>query len=283
MNINFYSRDPQVNELVLIIITENTNDFFKANLCYYHDYAGLLTYQDVTKKKKIYNWKKFITFNKPIIGQIYEIDKDKKTIRLNLCNIDTTAKWYTYAQTYFSENKLLENCITSFAIKYKQNFDELWTHVVYPISKFKYNEDQDKYLSIESIIEGSYISLWKYMSVHIEKFKSWLSNIEYPDDLVTELYNHIVSKITNTNRSINSTFVLMSCGDIQIIKDILKSIIIDNKLNIIIKYISASTYLIESNTCNSNVEDHTLYIDSLQKIIKDMKINIIINSVGKLI
>ena len=82
MNIPFYeNKIPSVNENVLVIFTEYKSTHIEANLVEYKMLSGMMTYEDATRKKKVYDWKKEIPLNKLIVAKVEEI---LKQIYLNI-------------------------------------------------------------------------------------------------------------------------------------------------------------------------------------------------------
>lgn len=249
---NYYSNnDPEVDELVLVNFTEKLDGFFKAKLLEY-DYQGIIVFQNITKKKKVVSWNKFIQLNKNMVAKIDDVDIDNKIVKLSLIYLKenndnnlSVEQIQKKLMTYFIENKQLENFIKSFCIINNFNFIDIWTNIIYKID-------------IQRKIDNYKKSIWSYINDNIDNLENIINN--------NKIYNLILDyykkKIENVYK-ITTKFAIISTKCLTDLKIIFKSILdtFDNKINL--KYESTPYYILSSMSNDSTQDDHNLFINKL--------------------
>jgi translation initiation factor 2 alpha subunit (eIF-2alpha) len=260
-SINFYkSSDPLLSEPILVKFIEKTDDFFKAILCEYIEYIGILNFQNATKKKKIYKWNKVVKLNKPVIANIINIDTKKKIVELSLIDIPITETNDNNEEKqslvkYFNDNKYLENFIKSFTIQYTYNFTTIWQHLIYHIDDLRQvnNSSKDK-------------SILDYISTNIGELESWVLKSDLNEDTYKKLKNYYDLKFVVEYKRLSTKLSITSLLGVNLIKDIINKIIYKNNSDsqlFRITYISSPYYLLESSSKNTNLEDHCNLINLL--------------------
>ena len=74
MDISIYKNKlPIVDENVLVIFTEYKDTHIEAELVEYDSIEGMMIYEDATRKRKVYDWKKEVPLNKVIVAKVEEI------------------------------------------------------------------------------------------------------------------------------------------------------------------------------------------------------------------
>ena len=112
----FYSvTNPIVGELVLVQFTARTDSFFNAILLEY-PYGAMMSYQDATKKRKIYNWSKVVPINKDMVARVDDIDEKSKIVQISIAHLDeefketlTLIEIQDKLMIPFNENKILDH------------------------------------------------------------------------------------------------------------------------------------------------------------------------------
>ena len=256
----FYSViNPSIGELVLVQFTERTDSFFDAKLLEY-PYRGMMSYQDATKKRKIYNWSKVVPLNKDMVARIDEVDIKAKIVQISISHLDeefeeslTLDEIQNKLMVRFNENKLLENLINSVAIVNQCDKKYIWTKLIYYIDELRqeYNEENDE------------ITLWNYFVLNIDMLEEWCLKC----DINSEIYNSIkdlyMKRFITKNKIVSKIGIISSNGTEnmkKILNDIFKKI--DYKYTL--KYDGTPNYLFETYSEDSNKECHEKFIDDLK-------------------
>uniref|UniRef100_A0A6C0EE31 S1 motif domain-containing protein n=1 Tax=viral metagenome TaxID=1070528 RepID=A0A6C0EE31_9ZZZZ len=269
--INFYSKnDPIIDELVLIHIIEKCDSFFKAKLIEYN-YNGIMNFQDATKKKKVISWNKILQFNKNIVAKVTDIDKNAKIVQLSVTYLHddsltilntvkiSNEKLFSQIQDklmkYFNENKQLEHFIKSFSILNNDkdniiyNYNYIWKNLIH---------------FIDSQRENNKISIWKYFNDNIIFLKDWIEKSNFDDDFYKNFINFYNKKNKESNYKLITKVGLISLVGVTIIKEIINKILNDINFTHTFKYDSTPYYLLESNSEDTNDNDHFNFLEKLK-------------------
>lgn len=252
----FYSViNPIVGEFVLVQFTKRTDSFFDAILLEY-PYRGYMSYQDATKKRKIYNWNKIVPLNKDIVARVDEVDEKAKIVQISIAHLDDKIKEsLTFTQIQekllipFNENKLLDNFIKSVCVINNTDKNKLWIKLIYYIDSQRiiYNDDNDE------------LSLWNYFTKNIHMLDEWckLTNV---NNEICETIKNIYSKRFELKYKYTSKIGIISIDGITNTKEILNNILSKLNYTYTLKYDGTPYYLFESFTNN-----HDEFVDELKK------------------
>lgn len=258
----FYSvNNPTVGELVLVHFIERTDSFFDAILLEY-PYSGMMSYQDATKKRKIYNWSKVVPLNKDIVARVDEVDINANIVQISLAHLDEEFKEtlslsdiQDKLMIQFNENKILDHFINSVSVVNQIDKNHIWINLIYYI-------DNERRIHNENTDEE--ITLWKYFQNNFHMIDDWckLSNID--DQLCASI------KLTYSKRFIHnckyvSKIGIISPNGINITKEILNKILNELTFKYTLNYDSTPYYLFESNSDDSNKTNHENFISELKK------------------
>jgi translation initiation factor 2 alpha subunit (eIF-2alpha) len=258
----FYSViNPNVGEFVLVHFIERTDSFFDAVLLEYQ-YRGMMSYQDATKKRKIYNWSKVVPLNKDMVARVDEVDINANIVQLSLAHLDEEFKEtlslsdiQNKLMVQFNENKILDHFITSVSVVNQIDKNQIWINLIYYI-------DSERRLQNEENDED--ITLWKYFTINFNMIDNWCKSSNL-DNQLCESIKCIYSKRFNNKCKYVSKIGIISPNGINITKDILKKILKDITYKYTFNYDSAPNYLFESNSDDSNKTDHEKIISELKK------------------
>jgi hypothetical protein len=291
----YYNLDPIIGENVLVKFTERNASHIEAELIEY-DYTGIMSYNDATKKKKVYTWNKIIPLNKLMVAKVEDI-YENKTAQISVAyNINTTD-----ILKPFNDNKVLYSTINKICYIYKIDFNDFWKNIVHKIDKKRKDE-----MNNESLLDA-FINNINYVTELInEKYENNIdnlplrnglsaknsdsSNLHLSADINIKINELLISK----NIMYQTRFGLISNESINKTKQVLKNTIekytiieenndtleyeiinktseetsseeiethTDQKIPIKIKYDSAPYYTLESN----NIEEHQKFIINLEK------------------
>jgi hypothetical protein len=235
----YYNEEPIIGENVLVKFTDRNDSHIEGELIEYN-YKGIMSYNDATKKKKVYTWNKVIPLNKLMVAKIEEI-YDNKTAQLSIA-------YSTNILKPFNDNKILYSSIKKICYIYKLDFNDFWKNIIYKIDQKRKEE-----LTNDSLLDA------------------FINNISFINQLIDEKYDNLS---TDINQKINellihkniiyqTKFGLISNDSINKTKLVIQNACNNNKLNI--KYDSAPYYILESN----NMEEHHEFIASLEKECKE--------------
>jgi len=269
-NINicqYYSEaNPIEGEIVLVQFTEKNDTFVKAVLLEYQ-YTGMMNYKDITKKRRVTSWNKYIQLNKNMVARVDEVDIDKKVVQLSLAFLDEGSKDEKNAALVqeklmvpFNENKVMENFIKSICIqnidKKLYDYNSIWTTLIHHIDSLRrlHNDENDENLSI-----------WKYFNENINSIDEWIESSKLDiiiGDTIKFMYH---KKMDDIIHKIISKIGIISLGGIDSTKELLKIVLSNITFNYTIKYETTPYYIFESSSNDSSIELHTKFVEQLEK------------------
>ena len=262
-NCQYYSTEnPVEGELVLVQFTERNDSFIKAILLEY-EYTGMMNYKDVTKKRRVSSWNRFIPLDKNMVARVDDVDTDKKIVQLSLAFLDEGVKDEKNASQLqeklmipFNENKLMENFIKSLCVVNKLDYTMIWTSLVHCIDKHRreYNDDMDENISI-----------WKYFSDNIDTLDSWIEESKLDDTIGTEIKKLFQKKTESVIHKIVSRIGIISLGGVESTKQLLSQVLSNIKFKYTFKYDSTPYYIFESSSEDSTVDEHIELVKQLEK------------------
>ena len=247
-NINFYpNKIPQINENVLVVFNEYKNTHIEATLLEYININGLMIYEDATRKKKIYDWKKEIPLDKIMVAKVEEIYEDNY-IKLSTAYFDHRKdpdELKKELMKPFNDNKILVNIIKKFCYN-KIDFEYFWKDIIYKIIIKRNEEDFN-------------MSLFDY----------FLENLNYIKELILSNNFYSILNINDLDKLVNiknykleTKISLITKNSINDIMNLLNKLYDEiNNFEYNIKYISTPYYTITSNNNCSSEEDHNKIID----------------------
>jgi translation initiation factor 2 alpha subunit (eIF-2alpha) len=258
----FYSViNPTVGEFVLVHFIERTESFFDAILLEY-PYRAMMSYQDATKKKKIYNWLKVVPLNKDMVVRVDEVDIDAKIVQVSLAHLDeefkeslTLNEIQDKLMVQFNENKILDHFINSVSVVNQTDKKNIWNNLIYHIDNERriYNDDIDDELT-----------LWKYFTINFNMMDNWCKTCNL-DDKLCESIKTIYSKRFNNKCKYVSKIGIISPNGINITKNILSKVLNELTYKNTLNYDSTPYYLFETSSEDSNKDDHEKFISELKK------------------
>jgi hypothetical protein len=255
---------PTINEFVLIKFTNRDESHIEGELVEYN-LKAIMSYNDATKKKKIYSWNKIVPINKLMIAKVEEIFDDN-IVQVSIAYNDKNIEMKDQLKP-FNENKILLSIIKKICYYNKIDFNLFWVNIFYPLDKLRREEYNI----------GSFFSFFK-------------NNISFVTDLIKEKYDiheNIIealnNQLFNNAQKIISKFGLISMKGINNTLDVFKIITSNNDWVYNLKYDSAPYYILESISNTSTIKNHEEFIKMLESLCKDNKIFIKIEYIGKII
>ena len=232
----YENRLPQIDENVLVIFTEYKETHIEAELLEYNSIKGLMTFEDATRKKKVYNWNKEIPLNKTMIAKVDEIFSNNY-VKLSTAYFDQRMDPKELRKELmkpFSDNKALITIIKKICRNNNLDFNDFWLKVIYKIMKIKKKEDLNA-------------SILDYISENEDVFNNIVKD-NYPEN-----YEHVVNEyhklILNKIYKIQSKFLLITKSSIENTKNLLNLACENNKdFLFTIKYETTPTFILESSS-----------------------------------
>jgi len=267
MTIPIYeNRIPKLFENVLVIFTEHKTTHIEGSLLEYDGINGMMVYEDATRKKKVYDWKKEIPLNKPTIARIEKIFDDNYVQLSTLYFINKKKDPEELSKELmkpFTDNKILVNIIKKLCRTFNIDFNDFWITIIYKMNNQRIeNESQE--------------SLLDFLIANIETINNDIKD-KYDEKVIKELdklLNYKVFKLQTkfsliTMKDINNTIKLLNC--------------IENNIDWIhtIKYDTASSYLLESSSDTTNINNHETIMDILETTSNDYNVNFRLEYLGK--
>lgn len=262
----YYSEANPVNgELVLVEFTEECDGFFKAKLLEYQ-YSGMINFQDITKKRRVQSFKKFVPLNKNMVARVENVDSKALIAQLSLAYLDegnnskdsTTNSIQEKLLVYFQENKQMESFVKTLCIINKYNYIDVWTKIIHEIDRRRriYNDEENE--------EDNDISIWTYFNNHIDDLKQWFNTDEFDESLCDSIIELHKKKTVKPEERVLTKIGIISFGGVESTKELLGRAFKDLKYNFTCKYLSTPDYIFESSSVDSAKEDHETLVKFLQ-------------------
>jgi translation initiation factor 2 alpha subunit (eIF-2alpha) len=259
----FYSViSPIIGEIVLVQFTSRTDAFFDAVLLEY-PYRAMMSYQDATKKRKIYNWSKVVPLNKDMVARVDDIDEKARIVQISIAHLDeqfkdsfTLLEIQEKLMVTFNENRILDHFIKSISVINQTDKNELWNTLIYYIDSQRrlFNEDNDDELT-----------LWKYFTTNIdEMLDKWCEKVNIESKLY-ESIKTMYSKRFDIKYKYVSKIGIISPNGINVTKDILDKVLSLLKYKYTFNYDGTPYYLFESFSDDSSKTNHEELINELKK------------------
>jgi len=246
LNISFYENKlPEQFENVLVVFTKHNNTHIEASLLEYENINGMMTYEDSTRRKKVYDWKKEVPLNKPTIARIEKII-DNNYVQLSTLNFIDKKKdpieLHKELMKSFNDNKVLINIVKKICRQFNIDINKFWSNIIYKIDNIRREEDIN-----ESLLE----------TVN--------NNLEIIKEIYNEnIYNEFNKLINYKNYKLQTKFSLITKLDIDNTINLLKLVESKNNWLYSIKYDSASNYLLESSNDTSTETNHEELIEMIK-------------------
>lgn len=261
-NYQYYSNEnPVVGELVLLQFTERTDSFFDAKLLEYN-YRGMMSYQDATKKRKVYSWNKIIPMNKNMVVRVDEVDSKTKIVQVSVAYLNdefeedlTPEQIQDKLLLTFNQNRVMENFIKSYCIIGKYNFNDVWFKLVHHIDSLRqeYNEETEESLT-----------LWKYFCDNFGEIETWIQNsgLNLDIHMLQKLFDKRTEEVEYKRVS---KIGIISLGGVDSTKELIKNVLSKINYKYTLKYESTPYYLFETSSKDSTDENHKELVAYLEK------------------
>jgi translation initiation factor 2 alpha subunit (eIF-2alpha) len=224
----------------------------------------MMSYQDATKKRKIYNWNKVVPLNKDMIARVDEVDEQKKIVQISIARLDDEFKESLSLSEIqeklmipFNENKLLENFINSVSVVNQVDKNNIWTKLIYYIDSQKRNYNENEETEEE-------MTLWKYFSTNFNLIDSWCNHTGI-EPSICESIKQIYSKRFNSKYKYVSKIGIISPNGINVTKNILNNILISHSYKYELKYDGTPYYFFETHSDETSLLDHEHFVEELKK------------------
>jgi translation initiation factor 2 alpha subunit (eIF-2alpha) len=263
----YYSEDhPVKGELVLVEFTEECVGFFKANLLEYQ-YSGMLNFQDITKKRRVQTFRKFVPLKKNMVARVETVDTKAWIVQLSLAYLDegnnskeqsTTSSIQEKLMIYFLENKQMESFVKTFCILNKYNYVDVWTKFIHEIDRCRrvFNNEENE--------EDQEVSLFKYFNEHINDLEQWIEAAGLDESFSEQILELYKKKTVKQNQRILTKFGIISFGGVESTKQLLGRAFQDIKYEFSCRYETTPDYIFESSSADSCKEDHEKIVKFLQ-------------------
>ena len=253
MDIPIYENKlPVINENVLVIFTEYKDTHIEAELVEYSTLKGMMIYEDATRKKKVYDWRKEVPLNKTMVAKIEEVFSDTY-VKLSTGYFDQKLDPTELRKELvkpFSDNKVLITTIKKICRNNNLDFNDFWSKVIYKIINEKRNYDLNS-----SLLD--YISENEELLVNIVK-ENYPENYE---KIIDEYQKLMLNKIYK----IQSKFSLITKKSIENTKELLKLACDNNKdWSFTLKLETTPNFILESSSENSTQENHDGFLQFLE-------------------
>jgi translation initiation factor 2 alpha subunit (eIF-2alpha) len=258
-NLQFYSnQDPSVNETVLVKFTAMKDGFFDGVLLEYPGYTIIMTFQDATKKRRVYSWSKIVPLEKNMVATIENVDIKLKTAQVSIAYFeDMEEGTQEKLMKPFLENKLAINFIKSLCMVHKYEFNMIWTKLIHYIDTLRqeYNEDIDK---------EDHVTLWKYFCDNIDSLEEYVEEAELDHDVYTNIKELYDKRTSVAPHNITTKVGIVSPGGTGHTKTLLSKVLQTLKFKYTFKYDATPNYILESNSSDSSEDDHKKFIKTLE-------------------
>jgi len=265
---------PTKYENVLVKFTNRNNTHIEGELLEYKSFKCMMSYNDVTKKKKIFSWNKIVPLNKPMVARVDEIFLDSNYVQVSIAyfnKIDNIEEddIQKYLLKKFNDNKILISILKNIFYTIHINLNEFWEKIIYPLDNARRTEDINISL-LEYFINN------KELVINLIKDNNIVTDKTIEEKLIEE-----INKIGETKtQKITSKIGIISVDGITHTIELISKVISEHT-NLNLKYDSAPYYILDSNSSNSTPNDHELFINKLKEYTTN-KLFIKVDYIGKL-
>lgn len=249
----YNNKIPNKYENVLVKFIDRNNTHIEGELLEYN-FKCMMSYNDITKKKKIYSWNKIVPLNKQMVARIDEIFIESHYVQVSIAyftkadiNNNNNDDLQKQLLKPFNDNKILISTIKNICYKNNIDFCEFWYNIIHKID-------------INRKLENINSSFLEY----------YINNLDQVKELVNEKYNNIninnmIDKINyEKSYKITSKIGIISINGINYTINIIKKIIdINNDWEFVFKYETAPYYILESNSSNSTKQHHENFLNMI--------------------
>lgn len=251
----YHNSIPELNELVLIKFTKKHETHFEGELIEYN-FTAIMSYNDATKKKKVYNWNKIVPLNKIILGKIENVIEESNIVQVSIAYNDKDE------QINLTDNKLLISLIKKICYINKLDFIEFWETIIYPIDKLRKEQNIN--------------NLYKYFKDNLD-LSIKLINDKYDNK---EIINSINDNLKESIQKIKSKIGLISINGLKDTLNIITLVTKNQEWDYQFKYDTTPYYILESSNTTSSIENHETFIHSLNTLAIQNKIFTKVEYVG---
>ena len=249
---------PTKYENVLVKFTNRNNTHIEGELLEYKSFKCMMSYNDVTKKKKIYSWNKIVPLNKQMVARVDEIFLDSKYVQVSIAyfnkidNIEDD-NMQKYLLKKFNDNKILISILKNIFYTIHIDLNEFWEKIIYPLDNARRTEDINISL-LEYFINN------KELVINLIKDNNIVNDKLIEDELIKD-----INKIGETKtQKITSKIGIISVDGITHTNELISKVISEYS-NLNLKYEAAPYYILDSNSSNSTHNDHELFINKLKE------------------
>lgn len=274
--INFYNIKPTIDELVLVIFNEQDDELsqFKGKLVEY-PYNIFLTFNDVQKKKKE-KYNKVVPLNKVLVARIGDISNDIIQVSLSYIYKDNSKEsredQLKKALNKFIKNKQLTSIFIGLSKVFEIEVEYLWKNIMYKIDEKRreeYTENPEELwneiitkLPQENNDDNNIPFLLDYCITKDDDVKSIFNEL---DPKFYEKFKEGIDKLINTKPyKIISKIQIISNGGVENTIALLKKALSDINYDFTLKYEAASLMVFETDSTDSNEEDHTKLVNFIK-------------------
>ena len=144
----YHNNVPELNENVLVKFTKRNESHFEGVLVEY-DYNAIMSYNDATKKKKVYSWNKVVPLNKTVIAKVENIYINN-IVQLSIAYNDLDIKTQLKP---FNDLKILISIIKKVTYQLRINFNEFWKKIIHEIDRERKSLETEWNSLIDSYVQ----------------------------------------------------------------------------------------------------------------------------------
>jgi hypothetical protein len=137
---------PTKYENVLVKFTNRNNTHIEGELLEYKSFKCMMSYNDVTKKKKVYSWNKIVPLNKPMVARVDEIFLESNYVQVSIAyfnKIDNIEDddIQKYLLKKFNDNKILISILKNIFYTIQIDLNEFWEKIIFPLDNARRTDD----------------------------------------------------------------------------------------------------------------------------------------------
>ncbi len=262
----YSSRYPKINESVAVVFINRNESHFEGKLIEYGDMTVIMSYNDATKKKKVYSWNKLVPMNKPILARVEEVNEESEWIQVSIAYNQKIKEGEEDIEfKFYNDNKSLISLINKICINNNINFNIFWSNIIHEIDKKRIEESEE--------------DLYTYFNNKLDYYEELVkSNYENYENIIISTHSNILKKIYK----ITSKVGIISSISISKTQEMLRRLTEENnEWEYRIKYDTTPFYIIESTSNNSTNDNHEDLISKLNNMSKEYKLFTKVEYIGK--
>jgi translation initiation factor 2 alpha subunit (eIF-2alpha) len=159
---------PKKYDNILVIFNNRNNTHIEGESLEYN-FKCIMSYNDATKKKRIYSWNKLVPLNKPMVARVDEVFEESAYIQVSIAYFDNLKKDENALKELlrpFNNNKILMSQIKKMCHETTIDFNKFWIDIIHPLDYCRNEEESE--LCLLDYYKNNFDKLEDLVNIHYD-------------------------------------------------------------------------------------------------------------------